>query len=852
MAEAISVTGAFTRAEGKDATFETGLLAPLAGGAVTARMGDTVVLVTATGAKSPREGADFFPLTVDVEERMYAAGRIPGSFFRREARAGEQAILTCRLIDRPLRPSFPDGFRNEVHVVATVLGADQSHPYDIAALNAASLALCISPIPFDGPIGAVRVAWSSSGEWVPFPTYEEGDASAFEMVVAGRLDGDDVAVMMVEAGGTAATWDLYANGVPKVDEDVLAGGLEAAKTWIREMIELQQQVIDAVGTVAKVDVPLAVDYTDEILAAVRDTAADRIDSTQRIADKADRQAAEAALASDVIAELEERFSDDPAAARQISSAIRTVTKEAVRRRIVAEGVRIDGRATDQLRPLMCQVGVIPTAHGSGLFQRGETQVLNFTTLGIGRSDMLIDDLSPTEKKRYFHHYNFPPFSTGETGFMRGPKRREIGHGALAERAVFPVVPGYEDWPYTVRTVSEVMASNGSSSMASVCGSTLSLMDAGVPIKAPVAGVAMGLVHADGAWVTLTDILGAEDAFGDMDFKVAGTTDFITALQLDTKISGIPASVLADALRQAHSARLDILDVMAETIIEPRPDVRDTAPKISSFEIPVEKIGEVIGPKGKVINAIQSETGADISVDDDGAVGIVAIASTDRGAVLEAERQIKLILDPPTADVGATYRGRVVNITKFGAFVNILPGRDGLVHISKLGGGRRIDKVEDVLELGEEIEVIVEDVDPNGKISLIPKTEDSDGGEPPSARRREMSRDGGPNRGESRGAAGDGSGRDSGRTDRDGGFGRHRDGGRPEPRRSEAGRGDHAGGEQRREDRSGSRSRPPAPVSSAKGVSFEDSFDLELEREFGELGPDPRVRRGGRRGGRGPR
>ncbi len=829
MADAISVTGAFTRAEGKDATFETGLLAPLAGGAVTAQMGNTVVLVTATAAKAPREGADFFPLTVDVEERMYAAGRIPGSFFRREARAGEQAILTCRLVDRPLRPSFPDGFRNEVHVVATVLGADQSHPYDIAALNAASLALSISPIPFDGPIGAVRLCWSSDGEWVPFPTYEEGDGSAFEMVVAGRLDGDDVAVMMVEAGGTAATWDLYADGLPKVDEDVLAAGLEASKTWIREMIELQQQMIDAVGPVTKIEAPLAVDHSDEILAAVRDAAADRIADTQRIADKTERQGAEAALSAEVAAELEERFSDDPTAAKQINSAIRAVSKAAVRKRIVEEGVRIDGRSADQLRPLMCRVGVVPTAHGTGLFQRGETQVLNFTTLGIGRSDMLIDDLSPTEKKRYFHHYNFPPFSTGETGFMRGPKRREIGHGALAERAVYPVVPSFEDWPYTIRTVSEVMASNGSSSMASVCGSTLSLMDAGVPIKAPVAGVAMGLVHADGAWVTLTDILGAEDAFGDMDFKVAGTTDFITALQLDTKISGIPASVLADALRQARTARLDILDVMAETIIEPRPEVRDTAPKVTTFEIPVEKIGEVIGPKGKVINSIQSETGADISVDDDGAVGIVSIASTDGGAVAEAERQIKLILDPPTADVGATYRGRVVNITKFGAFVNILPGRDGLVHISKLGGGRRIDRVEDVLELGEEIEVVVEDVDPNGKISLLPKSDDSDDDGRPAPRRRPRRDDDG--RGRDRD-------RDSGRGGRD----------RSEPRRSDAGRGDRFDGEARRP-----RERQPAPVSSARAVSFEDSFDSELEREFGELGPDPRARRGGRRGGgRGPR
>ena len=849
MAEAISVSGAFTRAEGKDATFETGLLAPLAGGAVTVQMGDTVVLVTATGAKTPREGADFFPLTVDVEERMYAAGRIPGSFFRREARAGEQAILTCRLIDRPLRPSFPAGYRNEVHVVATILGADQSNPYDVAALNAASLALSISPIPFDGPIGAVRVAWSSEGEWIPFPTYEEGDESAFEMVVAGRLAGDDVAVMMVEAGGTPAAWQLYSDGTPKVDEDVLAGGLEAAKTWIREMIELQQQLIDAVGTVTKMQPPLVVDHSDEILDAVRDGALDRIAAVQTIADKADRQEAEAALAAEVVAEMEARFGDDYAVAKQVKSAVRSVTKEVVRRRIVSEGIRVDGRATNQLRPLMSRVGVIPTAHGSGLFQRGDTQVLNFTTLGIGRSDMLIDDLSPTEKKRYFHHYNFPPFCTGETGFMRGPKRREIGHGALAERAVFAVMPDFDEWPYTVRTVSEVMASNGSSSMASVCGSTLSLMDAGVPIKAPVAGVAMGLVHAGDAWVTLTDILGAEDAFGDMDFKVAGTTDFITALQLDTKISGIPASVLADALRQAREARLDILDVMAETIMEPRPDVRDTAPKVVTFEIPVEKIGEVIGPKGKVINAIQSETGADISVDDDGAVGIVAVASTDRGAVLEAERQIKLILDPPTADMGATYRGRVVNITKFGAFVNILPGRDGLVHISKLGGGRRIDRVEDVLELGEEIEVVVEDVDPNGKISLIPKTDDTDGAAAFSAR-PEPRRDAGGRPDRRRGPESGEMDRSSGRSDRNGGSGRG-DRASSDFRRSNDGRGDRRDSEPRRAGRGG-RGREPAPVPGARQVSFEDSFDRELEKDFGDLGPDPRARRTGRRNPRGPR
>ncbi len=734
MTETTSVTGAFTRGEGKDATFEVGKFAPLAGGSITARMGDTVVLVTATGAKTPRDGADFFPLTVDIEERMYAAGKIPGSFFRREARAGEQAILTCRLIDRPLRPAFPDGFRNEVHVVGTVLGADQENPYDVLALNAASLALCASPIPFEGPIGAVRMSWSPDGEWVPFPTYEESDQSAFEMVVAGRLDGDDVAVMMVEAGGTANTWELYENGTPKVDEDTLAGGLEACKVWIREMIELQQECIEKLGPIEKMEAPLSIDYSDEIYAAVEAAGTERIAETQKIADKTDRQNAEAEVNAALVAELEGQFADTDDAVKQIKAAARSVMKKVVRKRIVEEGIRIDGRGAADLRKVTSEVGVIPTSHGSGLFQRGETQVLNITTLGMGRSDMMIDDLSPLEKKRYFHHYNFPPFSTGETGFMRGPKRREIGHGALAERAVAPIVPSFEEWPYTVRTVSEVMASNGSSSMGSVCGSTLSLMDAGVPIKAPVAGIAMGLVHAEGEYVTLTDILGAEDAFGDMDFKVAGTTDFITALQLDTKIAGIPANVLAGALSQAREARLDILDIMLEAIPEPREEVRETAPKIVSFEIPIDKIGEVIGPKGKVINTIQGETGADISVDDDGMVGIVAISSTDNAKVAEAKRQIELILDPPTAEVGAEYAGRVVNITKFGAFVNILPGRDDLLHISKIGGSKRIDKVEDVLELGQEVQVVVEDVDPNGKISLKPVGDgpEATGGDAPEA------------------------------------------------------------------------------------------------------------------------
>ena len=704
----------------KTVSFETGRLAGLAGGAVLAQLGDTTVLVTATGAKSPRPGADFFPLTVDIEERMYAAGKIPGSFFRREGRAPESAILTCRLIDRPLRPMFPDGYRNEVHIVGTVMGADMENPYDVLALNAASAALLLSGIPFDGPVGATRIAWSAAGEWIAHPTYEEAADSAFEMVVAGRINDDgDVAVMMVEAGGTAATWDVYEAGAPKVDEAVLAGGLEFSKQYIREVIELQQELVALVGAPEQMSYTVTTDYSDEVLAAVDAAGRERISESQTIADKAERGEAEAGVKAALIEELAPQFADVDGAEQQIKGAIRSITKAVVRERIISEGMRIDGRSPGDLRALSSDVGVIPTAHGSGLFQRGETQVLNFTTLGTGRMDQMIDGIDPITRKRFMHHYNFPPFSTGETGFMRGPKRREIGHGALAERALFPVVPSFEEFPYTLRLVSEVLSSNGSTSMGSVCSSSLSMMDAGVPIKAPVAGIAMGLVYHEGQYMTLTDILGIEDAFGDMDFKVAGTSEFVTALQLDTKIDGIPADVLANALNQAKEARLAILEVMVGAIPEPRPEVGEHAPKIKSFEIPVEKIGEVIGPKGKMINTIQAETGADISVDDDGMVGIVSVASSDIAKVEEATRQIMLIVDPPTAEVGAMYTGKVVNITKFGAFVNILPGRDGLVHISKLGGGKRIDKVEDVLELGQEIEVVVEDVDPNGKISLKP-------------------------------------------------------------------------------------------------------------------------------------
>ena len=821
MADATKVAGAISGTE-NTLSFETGKLAGLADGAVVAQIGETVVLVTATAAKSVREGIDFFPLTVDIEERMYAAGKIPGSFFRREGKASDQAILTCRLIDRPLRPSFPDGFRNEIHVVGTLLGADKVNPHDVLAINAASAALTISGIPFEGPIGAVRVAFDREGTWIPHPTYQDGDAASFEMVVAGRIGDDgDVAIMMVEAGGTEAAWELYQDGAPKVTEAVIADGLEAAKAWIRESIDLQNELVAKVGTKPTISFATQVDYSDDIYAAVEAAGRDRLAAAMAIADKADRDAATDAARDEIVTELAERFADVDNAEKQIKAAVRSLTKAIVRKRIVEEGVRIDGRGVADIRPLSAEVGILHAVHGSGLFQRGETQVLNVATLGMPRMEQMLDTIGIDDRKRYMHHYNFPPFSTGETGFMRGPKRREIGHGLLAERALLPVIPPVAEFPYTLRTVSDVLSSNGSTSMASVCGSTLSLMDAGVPIKAPVAGIAMGLVYAEGKYTALTDILGAEDAFGDMDFKVAGTAEFVTALQLDTKISGLPAEVLAKALDQAKDARLKILEVMHGAIAEPRAEVGPTAPKITSFEIPIDKIGEVIGPKGKVINAIQQETGADISVDDDGTVGTVSIGSNDSGVVAEAERQIRLILNPPTAEVGQVYQGKVVNITKFGAFVNILPGRDGLLHISKLGGGKRIDRVEDVLELGGEIEVRVDDVDPNGKVSLSPADA------PPST-------------------GGGGGGRDRGDRDDRGGArssdrprGRDRD---DRPRERDAGSSD------------------AEPTGGAVAVSFEDAFEEELKEEFGDLGPAEASRpadgggrgRGGDRGRRGGR
>ncbi len=784
MTEPVSVSGPVSGTE-KTLSFETGKLAQLANGAVVARLGDTVVLATACASKGVREGVDFFPLTVDVEERMYAAGRIPGSFFRREGRATDQAILTCRLIDRPLRPSFPDGFRNEVHIVATILGADQENPHDVLAINGASAALMLSGIPFDGPIGAVRMAYTTDGEWVPHPTYQEGDLSTFELVVAGRaLDADadgnsDVAIMMVEAGGTEDAWRYYEDGAPKVTEEVIAAGLEAAKVAIAQSIELQRQLVAQFGAKPAISFETQVDYEDDVWDRVVAVGTGPVSEASTIVAKAERNAATDEAAAGIIATLGAEFEGRE---KQIKAAVKALQKKIVRKRIVEDGMRIDGRGPTDIRPLSAEVGLLPTAHGSGLFQRGETQVLTVATLGMPRMEQMLDTIGIDDSKRYMHHYNMAPFATGETGFMRGPKRREIGHGLLAERALLPVVPPVDEFPYTLRTVSDCMSSNGSTSMASVCGSTLSLMDAGVPIKAAVAGIAMGLVFAEGKYTTLTDILGAEDAFGDMDFKVAGTAEFVTALQLDTKIAGIPAGVLAGALTQARDARLQVLAVMEAAIAAPRDEVRETAPKIVSFQIPMDKIGEVIGPKGKVINTIQQETGADVNVDDDGTIGTVTIGAKDGAAVVEAQKRIEQILDPPRANVGDVYTGKVVNITKFGAFVNILPGRDGLVHISKLGRGKRVERVEDVVSLGSEIQVRVDDIDPQGKVSLSPVGDSSDGD-----------------------AAGS------------------------PPARSSSG-----------PDRRTPSSDRPAPASPAPDgrefVSFEDQFEAQAKEKFGDLGP----------------
>ena len=717
-AEAIIDNGRFGK---RTVRFETGRLAKQAAGSALAYLDDsTTVLSATTVGKSPKDQFDFFPLTVDVEERQYAAGRIPGSFFRREGRAGTEAILAARLIDRPLRPGFVKGLRNEVQVVETVLTIDPDDAYDVLAINAASMSTQIAGLPFTGPIGGTRLALIDD-QWVAFPRWSELERSVFNIVVAGRIvtkeDGsEDVAIMMVEAGGGKNEWDLIEAGATAPTEDVVADGLEAAKPFIKALCEAQLKVAEKASK-ETVEFPLFLDYTDEEYAAVEEYAAEKVAQALLTEGKLARDEAVDAVKAEMLGALTERF---PESEKALKAAFRSLEKATIRNRTLREEIRMDGRTPRQIRSLSAEVEVLPRVHGSALFQRGETQILGVTTLAMLRMEQQIDNLSPVNSKRYMHQYNFPPFSTGEVGRVGSPKRREIGHGDLAERALLPVLPSREDFPYAIRQVSETMGSNGSSSMGSVCASTLSLLQAGVPLRAPVAGIAMGLMtgEVDGQFkaVTLTDILGAEDGFGDMDFKVAGTRDFITALQLDTKLDGIDSQVLRGALAQARDARLAILDLINQAIDGPD-EMSPNAPRIITVKVPVDKIGEVIGPKGKMINQIQDETGADLTIEDD---GTVYIASSDGASAEAARTMVNQIANPQMPEVGERFVGTVVKTTSFGAFVSLTPGKDGLLHISqvrRLVGGKRIDSVDDVLQVGQQVEVEIAEIGDRGKLSL---------------------------------------------------------------------------------------------------------------------------------------
>ena len=697
--------------------FETGRLARQAGGSAAVYLDEeTMVLAATTASRHPKEQFDFFPLTVDVEEKMYAAGRIPGSFFRREGRPSEDAILTCRLIDRPLRPSFVKGLRNEVQVVITVLSQHPDHLYDVVAINGASMATQLAGLPFSGPIGGTRVALIE-GQWVAFPTVAELERATFDMVVAGRVVGetDEVAIMMVEAEATEATVRLVAEGATAPTEEVVAEGLEAAKPFIRALCEAQAAVA-ARAAKATADYPVFHEYAEDVLAALESAVSTELAQALTIAAKQEREAE-----LDRIRTLAtERIAPDfEGREKEIGGAFRALTKKLVRQRVLRDRLRIDGRGVADIRRLAAEVGVVPRVHGSALFERGETQILGVTTLNMLSMEQKLDTLSPVKTKRYMHNYNMPPYSTGETGRVGSPKRREIGHGALAERALIPVLPDREEFPYAIRQVSEAIGSNGSTSMGSVCASTLALLAAGVPLRAPVAGIAMGLVsdRVDDRteYVALTDILGAEDAYGDMDFKVAGTREFVTALQLDTKLDGIPSDVLAAALTQARDARLHILDVMTEAIDRPD-ELSPYAPRVTTIKIPVDKIGAVIGPKGQVINGIQDDTGAEITIEDDGTIYVGAANGPSAQAAVE---RINAIANPQMPKIGERYLGTVVKTAAFGAFVSLLPGKDGLVHISKLGNGKRINKVEDVVRVGDKLQVEIVEIDARGKISLVP-------------------------------------------------------------------------------------------------------------------------------------
>ena len=715
----------------REIRFETGRLAQQAAGAVAVYLDDDTMVFSATAVSNkPKDHFDFFPLTIDVEERMYAAGRIPGSFFRREGRPGTDAILAARLTDRPLRPAFVKGLRNEVQVVLTVMANGPDDAYDVVGINGASASTQISGLPFSGPIGAVRIALmpnaEGGGQWVAFPTFSQLDEAVFSMVVAGRIVEDDVAIMMVEAEATDNAWTLIKEqGAIAPTESVVAEGIEASKVFIRSLCVAQQELAATAAKPVR-EFPLFLDYQDDAYGIVEAAASERLAEVMSIAAKTEREERTEQLLAEITEELSGEGKQLEDREKEVTGAFRALTKQVVRKKVLTEGVRIDGRGLRDIRALSAEVEVLPRVHGSALFQRGETQIMGVSTLNMLKMEQQIDSLGPVERKRYIHHYNFPPYSTGETGRVGSPKRREVGHGMLAERAIVPVLPSREEFPYAIRQVSEALGSNGSTSMGSVCASTLSLLNAGVPLRAPVAGIAMGLIsdtiEGEIRYAALTDILGAEDAFGDMDFKVAGTGEFITAIQLDTKLDGLPASVLTGALSQAHEARLAILGVLGEAIDAPD-EMSPNAPRVLAVTVPVDKIGAVIGPKGQMINQIQDDTGADITIEDD---GTVYIGATDGPSAEAARSAVNAIANPMVPEVGERYLGTVVRVVDFGAFISLTPGKDGLLHVTqlrKLNGGKRVDNVEDVATVGQKIEVEIREIDARGKISLAVIEED---------------------------------------------------------------------------------------------------------------------------------
>ena len=691
--------------------FETGKLALQAPGSVVVTSGDTTVLVTTVANKSVRDGIDFFPLTVDVEERMYSAGKIPGGFFRREGRQTEKAILACRLIDRPLRPSFKDGFRCETQIIATVLSVDNENEYDILALNAASLGLQLAGVPLESAVGAVRMSLINDN-WVVQATNSELEDSVFDMVVAGSLNPKgEIDIVMVEAGATDNAFAKIDEGSAAPSENIVADGIDMSKEYIAKLIEAQKELV-AKRDVPEIDWPIIEDYSEELKSQISEAFSSNIEAAMAITDRAERSEKQSELQEQAVEKFLDEEDDNTKA---IKLAFKSIVKNTVRDRVLSGGARLDGRNPTDIRNISAEINLLPTVHGSSLFLRGETQVLNVTTLGMSRLEQMLDTIDTVTSKRYMHHYNFPPYSTGEAYPMRGPKRREIGHGALAEKALVPVVPAKVDFPYTIRVVSEAISSNGSTSQASVCASSLSLMAAGVPIREHVAGIAMGLISKDDTYVTLTDILGAEDALGDMDFKVAGTRNVITALQLDMKIEGLPADVLRKALNQAMDARHHILDIMEDTIAEPAESLSGNAPRLETIELPKDKIGEVIGPKGKNIKKIEEETGCSVEIDDD---GILTLGSTEEEAIAAGKEMVMMIIDPPEAEVGAEYDGEIVSVATYGAFVNILPGRDGLLHVSKFHSSKRVNNTEAVVSVGDKVKVKVDSIE-NGKVSLSP-------------------------------------------------------------------------------------------------------------------------------------